>query len=40
MTEKDFANMPIEDLEAYCKEKQKELDKALWVLKNRKSKGE
>lgn len=38
MTEKNFANMPIKELERFCEERQKELDKALWELKNRKAK--
>ncbi len=37
MAEKDFANMPIEELEAYCEEIQKELDTAQWFLRSRKT---
>lgn len=36
MTEQDFARMTTEELENFCKEKQEELDKALWFLRNRK----
>ena len=36
LLEEKFANMPIEELEGYCKETQKKLDKARWVLRNRK----
>ena len=36
MNEKDFENMPLDKLEAYCEELQKELDTARWFLINRK----
>lgn len=36
MNEKDFASMPLDELEAYCEELQKELNAAQWFLRNRK----
>ena len=35
MKEKDFANMPINELQAYCEKLQKELDIALCILRQR-----
>ena len=35
MTDKDFANMPIEKLKEYCKDLQRELDIARWFLRNK-----
>lgn len=37
MNEKDFANMPLDELEAYCEDLQKELDTAQWFLRSRKA---
>lgn len=37
MKEKDFANMPLDELKAYCEKLQKELDTAQWFLRNRKA---
>lgn len=36
MTEKDFAKMSIEELEAYCEKLQLELNTACWFLRIRK----
>ncbi len=38
MTQKDFATMPIEELEAYCEELRVKLDTARWFLRNRRMK--
>lgn len=37
MEEKDFVNMTLEELEAYCEKLQKELNTAQWFLRNRKA---
>lgn len=37
MTEKDFANMSLEELKAHCENLQKELDTAQWFLRRRKT---
>lgn len=35
MAEKDLANMPLEELKAYCDELAMKLDEAQWFLRNR-----